>query len=222
MLRIAIDGPGGAGKSTIAKLVADKFGLDYVDTGAMYRAVALKTIRSSVNQADQDAVEAMLENTTIDFNGTSILLDGEDVSTYIRTQEVSMAASNVSKLGCVRELVSSLSRSMADTKDLVMDGRDIGTNVIKDAEVKIFLTASPEIRAKRRYDQLAQAGKEADYEIILEEIKERDYQDEHRELNPLKKADDAILLDTSEMTIDEVVSNISAIIEKTIGVGAVL
>lgn len=213
MLRVAIDGPGGAGKSTIAKLVADKYGLDYVDTGAMYRAVALNAIRNNIDQADETAISSMLENTVIDFNGTSILLNGEDVSDLIRTQEVSMAASNVSKLGPVRTLVSRLSGDMAKTKDLVMDGRDIGTNVITDAEVKIFLTASPEVRAKRRYDQLIEAGKEADYDTILEEIEQRDYQDTHRELNPLKQADDAVLLDTSYMTIEEVVSSISQIID---------
>ncbi|MBQ0004483.1 MAG: (d)CMP kinase [Clostridiales bacterium] len=213
MLRVAIDGPGGAGKSTIAKFVADKYGLDYVDTGAMYRAVALNAIRNNIDQADEPAISSMLENTVIDFNGTSILLNGEDVSGLIRTQEVSMAASNVSKLGPVRTLVSRLSGDMAKTKDLVMDGRDIGTNVITDAEVKIFLTASPEVRAKRRYDQLIEAGKEADYDTILEEIEQRDYQDTHRELNPLKQADDAVLLDTSYMTIEEVVSSISQIID---------
>lgn len=213
MFRIAIDGPGGAGKSTIAKLVADKYGLDYVDTGAMYRAIALKAIRSAVDEADELALAKMLETTEIDFNGTSILLDGEDVSGFIRTQEVSMAASNVSKVGCVRELVSSLSRSMAECKDLVMDGRDIGTNVIKDAELKIFLTATAEVRADRRYNQLIEAGKEADYDKILEEIEARDYQDTHRELNPLAQAEDAIYLDTSEMSIDEVVAYISEIID---------
>lgn len=216
MLRIAIDGPGGAGKSTIAKLVADKYGLDYVDTGAMYRAVALNAIRNDVDQADEAAITEMLKDTVIDFNGTSIILNGEDVSGFIRTQEVSMAASNVSKLGPVRTLVSNLSRSMAETKDLVMDGRDIGTNVITDAEVKVFLTASAEVRAKRRYDQLVEAGKEADYDTILEEIEARDYQDTHRELNPLKQADDAEYLDTSDMTIEEVVESISKIIDSKV------
>ncbi len=213
MFRIAIDGPGGAGKSTIAKLVADKYGLDYVDTGAMYRAIALKAIRSSVDQADEAGLAKMLETTEIDFNGTSILLDGEDISGLIRTQEVSMAASNVSKVGCVREVVSGLSRSMAESKDLVMDGRDIGTNVIKDAELKIFLTATAEERAKRRYYQLLESGKEADFDTILEEIEARDYQDTHRELNPLAQAEDAIYLDTSDMSIEKVVEYISKIIE---------
>lgn len=214
MLRVAIDGPGGAGKSTIAKLVADKYGLDYVDTGAMYRAIALKAIRSDVAQDDDAALAVMLSDTEIDFDGTRILLDGEDISSLIRTQEVSMAASNVSKVGCVREKVSGLCRTMAETKNLVMDGRDIGTNVIKDAEVKIFLTATAEVRAQRRYDQLVEAGKEADYDTILEEIEARDYQDTHRELNPLKQADDAVFLDTSFMTIEEVVEFISKIIDE--------
>lgn len=214
MLRIAIDGPGGAGKSTISKLVAKKFGIDYVDTGAMYRAIALKLSRAGVNPGNEALVEEIVQGTNLDFEGADILLDGEDVSSLIRTQEVSMMASNASKLACVRSLVSGLSMEMARTRDLVMDGRDIGTNVIRDAELKIFLTASPEVRAKRRYEELLEAKKDADYERILAEIQARDYQDMHRELNPLVQADDAILLDTSDMNIEEVVEAISEQVEK--------
>lgn len=214
MLRIAIDGPGGAGKSTISKLVAKKFGIDYVDTGAMYRAIALKLSRAGVNPGNEALVEEIVQGTNLDFEGANILLDGEDVSSLIRTQEVSMMASNASKLACVRSLVSGLSMEMARTRDLVMDGRDIGTNVIRDAELKIFLTASPEVRAKRRYEELLEAKKDADYERILAEIQARDYQDMHRELNPLVQADDAILLDTSDMNIEEVVEAISEQVEK--------
>ena len=203
MLRVAIDGPGGTGKSTIAKAIAANFGIEYIDTGAMYRAIALKSVRTGVAADDVPAVEEMLESTTIDFAGGVTLLDGEDVGGLIRTNEISMAASNISKLACVRAKVDEVSRHLAATKNVVMEGRDIGTVVIPDAEVKIFMTAAPEIRAQRRYDQLKAAGKEADYDQIFEEIKARDYQDSHRSLNPLKQAEDAVYLDTSDMTKEE-------------------
>lgn len=214
MLRVAIDGPGGAGKSTIAKLVAEMFHLDYVDTGAMYRAVALKVSRSGASEDDDAAIEEIVSHTKLDFDGSSILLDGEDVSSEIRTPEVSMWASKVSQKACVRELISKLSSDMANTRSLVMDGRDIGTNVIKDAEVKVFLTASSIVRAKRRYDQLVEAGKDADLDEIREQIEERDEQDITRELNPLTQAEDAVYLDTSDVTIDEVVEYIAELINK--------
>lgn len=217
MLRVAIDGPGGAGKSTIAKLIADMFSLDYVDTGAMYRAIALKVSRAGIDPEDEAAIEKLVESTALDFDGSRILLDGEDVSDYIRTPEVSMWASRVSQKACVRKLVSELSGHMAETRNLVMDGRDIGTNVIKDAEVKVFLSASSIVRAKRRYDQLIEAGKEADLEEIREQIEKRDEQDINRELNPLTQAEDAVYLDTSDMTIDEVVEFISELINKVEG-----
>lgn len=212
MLRVAIDGPGGAGKSTIAKLIADMFSLDYVDTGAMYRAIALKVSRAGLDADDEEALKQLTSSTKLDFDGSRILLDGEDVSDLIRTPEVSMLASKVSQRACVRKLVSDLSSHMAQTKSLVMDGRDIGTNVIKDAEVKVFLSASSIVRAKRRYDQLIQAGKEADLDSIREQIEERDEQDINRDLNPLTQAEDAVYLDTSDMTIDEVVEFISDLI----------
>ena len=212
MLRVAIDGPGGAGKSTIAKLIADMFSLDYVDTGAMYRAIALKVSRAGLDADDEEALKQLTSSTKLDFDGSRILLDGEDVSDLIRTPEVSMWASKVSQRACVRKLVIDLSSHMAQTKSLVMDGRDIGTNVIKDAEVKVFLSASSIVRAKRRYDQLIQAGKEADLDSIREQIEERDEQDINRDLNPLTQAEDAVYLDTSDMTIDEVVEFISDLI----------
>ncbi|MGN0673546.1 MAG: (d)CMP kinase [Anaerovoracaceae bacterium] len=212
MLRVAIDGPGGAGKSTIAKLIADMFSLDYVDTGAMYRAIALKVSRAGLDADDEEALKQLTSSTKLDFDGSRILLDGEDVSDLIRTPEVSMWASKVSQRACVRKLVSDLSSHMAQTKSLVMDGRDIGTNVIKDAEVKVFLSASSIVRAKRRYDQLIEAGKEADLDSIREQIEERDEQDINRDLNPLTQAEDAVYLDTSDMTIDEVVEFISDLI----------
>ena len=216
MLRVAIDGPSGTGKSTIAKATAARFGIEYIDTGAMYRALGLKARRTGVDEFDEDAVREMLACTSIDFMGGCTMLDGEDVSGLIRTNEISMSASNISKLAIVRAKVDEVSRYLAATKDVVMEGRDIGTTVIPDAEVKIFMTASPEIRAERRYRQLLDAGKEADYDTIYKEVQERDYQDSHREVSPLRQADDAVLLDTSELNIEEVVDAVAGIItEKT-------
>lgn len=208
MLRVAIDGPGGTGKSTIAKAAAERLGLEYIDTGAMYRSIALKSIRCGVDAEDEAAVVAMLAETVIDFNDNKVYLDGEDVSGLIRTNEISMAASTISKLGPVRAKVDEVSRRLASTKNVVMEGRDIGTAVIPDAEVKIFMTADPAVRAKRRYNQLIEQGKSADLDEIREEIEKRDYQDSHREINPLKQADDAVLMDTTNMTLEE---NIDAV-----------
>lgn len=216
MLRVAIDGPGGTGKSTIAKAVAERFGIEYIDTGAMYRALGLKSKRQGTDPADESAVRTMLDDTVIDFAGGRTMLDGEDVSGIIRTNEISMAASNISKLAIVRAKVDQVSRHLASTKDVVMEGRDIGATVIPDAEVKIFMTADPAVRAKRRYDQMIEAGKEADYGQIYRETMERDYQDTHREVSPLRQADDAILLDTSDMTLEENIDAVAQIItEKT-------
>ncbi|MBR0400464.1 MAG: (d)CMP kinase [Mogibacterium sp.] len=214
MIRVAIDGPGGTGKSTIAKAVAARFGLEYIDTGAMYRSIALKTIREGISPADESAIAEMLGTTTIDFDSGCVFLDGEDVGSLIRTNEVSMAASNVSRHACVRAKVDAVSKHLAATKSVVMEGRDIGTAVIPDAEVKIFMTAAPEIRAQRRYDQLIKAGKEADYDEIFREIQQRDYQDSHRELNPLRQADDAVYLDTSDLTIEQNIDAIADIINE--------
>lgn len=218
MLRVAIDGPGGTGKSTIAKAIAKKFGIEYIDTGAMYRAIALKALNSNISSNDEKAVQGMLENTEIDFVESIIYLDGKDVSGLIRTNEISMEASNISKLACVREKVNSLNKHLASTKNVIMEGRDIGTNVITDAEVKIFMTANPNVRAKRRYNQLLEQGKEANLDEILEDIAKRDYQDSHRELNPLKQAEDAVLLDTSDMSFDENIEAVADIINSKIGV----
>ena len=204
MIRIAVDGPGGAGKSTIAKLVAKELNIDYIDTGAMYRATGLKIIRTGIDMNNEEELVNMLADTEIDFSAGKTILDGEDISGFIRTEEVSKMASACSALGPVREKLVELQKKMAASKSVIMDGRDIGTNVIKDAELKIFLTASAEERAKRRYDELIAKGQEADYEKVLVDINARDYNDTHRKLNPLAKADDAIELDTTHMTIDEV------------------
>ena len=212
MLRGAIDGPGGTGKSSIAKAVAERLGLEYIDTGAMYRSIALKSLRKGVDAEDEPAVVKMLEETLIDFEDNKVYLDGEDVSGLIRTNEISMAASTISKLGPVRAKVDEVSKRLASTKNVVMEGRDIGTAVIPDAEVKIFMTADSDVRAERRYKQLLEQGKEADLEVIKSEIEKRDYQDSHREINPLKQADDAVFLDTSNMTKEEVIDTVCELI----------
>lgn len=210
MLRIAIDGPGGAGKSTIAKLVGDKLGLEYIDTGAMYRAVGLKLNRKGIKPDDLISISNVLEETTIDFVNGKIILDGDDVSDIIRTQEISKFASIYSQIPEVRSKLVDIQRRIAAGKSVIMDGRDIGTNVLTDAELKVFLTADSMVRARRRYEELRSKGVNANLDDIHEEIKDRDYQDMNRKLNPLVQAEDAIRLDTSDMTIDEVVNTIVA------------
>ena len=204
MIRIAIDGPGGAGKSTIAKQVARALDIDYIDTGAMYRAVGYKLIRDDVDMYDKDALLAMLDATDIDFSGGRTILDGEDISDRIRTQEISRKASECSALAPVRAKLVELQKKMGSTKSVIMDGRDIGTVVLKDAELKIYLTASAEERASRRHRELLLKGEDISYEKVLADMQERDYNDMHREITPLRKADDAIELDTTGMSIDEV------------------
>ena len=214
IFRIAIDGPSGAGKSTIAKAVAKALDIDYIDTGAMYRAIGYKMDRDGVPfDADDPALAAMLENTDIDFAGGDIILDGEVVNDVIRTPEISMLASQCSALAPVREKLVEIQRGMGMRKSVIMDGRDIGTNVLKDAEYKIFLTASAEERAQRRFKELQEKGETQTYEEVLEDVKQRDYNDMTRELNPLRKADDAIELDTTGMGIDEVVAAVLDIVK---------
>lgn len=204
LYQIAIDGPSGAGKSTIARLVAKGLDITYIDTGAMYRAVAYKCIETGTSAEDEGRVISLLENLTIDLDGDTVILDGEDVSPEIRNDKVSMAASKVSQIPKVREYLVLKQRKMASSKSVVADGRDIGTNVFKDAKYKFFLTASPEERARRRFEELESKGEDVEYQDILSAIKERDYQDSHRKLNPLTKAVDAIEIDTTNMNIEEV------------------
>ena len=212
ILRIAIDGPSGAGKSTIAKIVAEKMGIDYIDTGAMYRAIGLKMVSEGVSREDTEEAAAarqeVLDRTEIDFDSGVITLDGEDVSGKIRTPEISIAASDYSRFPEVRTKLVAIQREIGHRKSVVMDGRDIGTNVFTDAQYKFFLTATPEERARRRVKELLEKGEDVSYEATLEDIKKRDYNDTHRKLNPLAKADDAIEVDTTDMTIEEVVQTI--------------
>ena len=209
-INIAIDGPGAAGKSTIAKCLAKKLNYVHLDTGAMYRSTAYKALQNHISLEDEEAVCKMLENTKIQLaTDGSIFLDGEDVSDKIRTNEMSLAASLVSKLANVRRMLVERQQEMAKEKGFIMDGRDIGTVVLTDAEVKIYMTASPMARAKRRYDQnIAKNIPTGSIEEIAREIAERDLQDMTRENSPLKKADDAIEIDTSDMSIEEVTERI--------------
>lgn len=211
--RIAIDGPSGAGKSTIAKAVAAKLGIDYIDTGAMYRAVGYKMDREGVPFEEGDALTEMLSQTDIDFVQGDIILDGEVVNTLIRTPEVSMLASKCSALPSVRAKLVEIQRGMGSRKSVIMDGRDIGSNVLKDAEYKIFLTASAEERADRRFKELQEKGENQPYEDVLADIKQRDHNDMTRKLNPLVKAEDAIELDTTGMGIDDVIAAVIDIVQ---------
>ena len=207
LIRVAIDGPSGAGKSTIAKAVGKQLNLDYIDTGAMYRAVAYKMVSNNVSLSEKEKLEELLGDTEIDFSNGNIILDGEVINDKIRTPEISKMASDCSALVQVREKLVALQRKMGETKNVIMDGRDIGTNVLADAEYKFFMTASPEERAKRRYIELNEKGENVSFEQVLKDIKERDHNDSTRELNPLRKAEDALELDTTEMSIEEVINS---------------
>jgi CMP/dCMP kinase len=209
-INIAIDGPSAAGKSTIAKALAKKLNYIHLDTGAMYRSTALKAIQSNISFDDESSLVEMLKGTEITLTPDGkIFLDGNDVSTDIRKDEVSLAASSVSKNPLVRSELVKRQKQMAESKGFIMDGRDIGTVVLKDAEVKVFMTASAEARATRRYNQdIALGIPTSDIETIAKEIAQRDYQDTHRAASPLVKADDAVEIDTSDMEIQQVVDAI--------------
>ena len=215
---IAVDGPAGAGKSTIAKAVAKKKGIVYVDTGAMYRAMALFMIRSKVDPKNTELVVEKCKEADITLgyeDGVQVVyLNGENVNAFLRTEEVGNMASTISVIGEVRKNLVEKQKALAATTDCIMDGRDIGTCVLPGADLKIYLTASSLVRARRRYDELAAKGEACDLEKIKADIEERDYRDMHREISPLKQAEDAILVDTSDMTVDEVISKILELSEK--------
>lgn len=216
MISIAIDGPSGAGKSTIAKAVSKKLGFIYVDTGALYRSIGLYVLNQGKDTANRTEVSALLPEIQVKIrylDGTQhVYLNGEDVSDDIRKPPVSMAASNVSAHPEVREFLLNLQRQFAKESNVVMDGRDIGTVVLPQADIKIFLTASSEERARRRYNELIEKGEQVDFDKIHEEIKQRDYNDSHRAIAPLKQADDAILVDTTEYTLEESIEQLETVI----------
>ncbi len=209
---VAIDGPAGAGKSTIAKMVAKEKGFIYVDTGAMYRAMALYFLKKGIRPEESDKISAAVDgaDVTIEYvNGEQqVLLNGENVTPYLRTEEVGNMASVSSTNADVRRKLVELQQKLAATSNVVMDGRDIGTCVLPNADVKVYLTASSVVRANRRYKELIEKGQEADWDTIKKDIEERDYRDMNRDISPLRQAEDAILIDSSDMTIEENVQTI--------------
>lgn len=215
---VAIDGPAGAGKSTIAKIVAKEKSFIYVDTGAMYRAMALYFIKQGIGAAESEKISAAVDgaNVTIEYvNGEQqVLLNGENVTPYLRTEEVGNMASASSVNGDVRKKLVELQQKLAETASVVMDGRDIGTCVLPNANVKVYLTASVEVRAQRRYKELIEKGQEADFEKIKKDIEERDYRDMNRDISPLRQAEDAVLVDSSNLTIEESAGAILELIDK--------
>ena len=214
---VAIDGPAGAGKSTIAKMLSKEMGYIYVDTGAMYRAMAVYFSQNGIDPDNEEMINEAVKNVDIVIEykdgAQQVILNGVNVTSLLRTEETGKMASKTSKYAAVRSKLVELQRNLAKSTDVLMDGRDIGTTVLPDAFVKIYLTASTEARAKRRYDELVEKGEKCDYEEIKKEIESRDYQDMHREISPLRKADDAVLVDTSDMGIEEVINTIKKIIE---------
>ena len=217
-MNIAIDGPSGAGKSTIAKELAKKLRITYLDTGAMYRSVALMSIRLGVDVSDEKGVEAFLPTVDLDIkyiDGVQhVYLDGEDVSEAIREHKISKAASDISRIPAVRLFLVQMQRALAKKYDCVLDGRDITSYVLPNAEYKFYITAAPEVRAKRRYAELKAKGQIVDFDTLLADIKERDYNDSHRDFAPLTRTPDSVYIDTSDMTIEEVLNTVLSYIKE--------
>ena len=209
--QVALDGPAGSGKSSISKIVSEKLGFTHIDTGAMYRAVTFEALNRKIELGNEEEY-TFLDEIEVVFVGNKTLLNGNDVSVEIRSLEVTRNVSLVSSLKCVRDKMVYFQRLSAQQGLVLMDGRDIGTTVLPDAHVKIFLTASPEERAKRRLKELQQSGINESYEVVLNDIKTRDYKDSNREISPLRKASDAILVDTTTMSIEEVCNTIVSIV----------
>lgn len=219
MINVAIDGPAGAGKSTVAKAAAKELGYIYVDTGALYRTIALNAVRHGILN-DTEKIETMLSDTKVELKYAdgvqSVYLNGEDVSGLIRTPEISMGASVVSAIPKVRAFLLDLQRDIAKKNNVIMDGRDIATVVLPNADVKIFLFASPECRAKRRYDELIEKGESVTFDEVIDDVNKRDYQDSHREIAPLKPSEDSVMADTSELDLNGSVQLVVDIIKEKI------
>ena len=217
-MNIAIDGPSGAGKSTIAKELAKRLNITYLDTGAMYRTVALKSLLIGVDVTDVKGVEEMLPSVDLDIkyiDGVQhVYLDGKDVSKEIREHRMSKAASDISRIPAVRLKLVEMQRALAAKYDCVLDGRDITSYVLPNADYKFFITASPEVRAKRRFDELAAKGETIEFSVLLEDIKKRDYNDSHRDFAPLTRTEDSVYIDTSDMTIEEVLTKVLSYIKR--------
>ncbi len=211
---IAIDGPSGAGKSTIAKAVAKELNIDYIDTGAMYRAVGYKMLMEGIPMVEDQVLQEMLDRTDIDFCDGNTILDGKIVNDVIRTNEISKQASDCSAFAIVRKKLVQLQQKMGNSKSVIMDGRDIGTVVLKDAPFKFYLTAKEEERGNRRYKELVEKGQDVTFEGVLSDIKQRDYNDTHRAVTPLRQAEDAVLIDSSDMSIEQVVKFICDTVTK--------
>lgn len=220
MINIAIDGPAGAGKSTIARMLAADLGYLYVDTGALYRAIGVNAMRRGADTKNAEQVAETLHSADVSMRFVDgeqrVFLGEEDVSLAIRTPEASMAASNVSAIPAVRDFLLDLQRSIAAQNNCIMDGRDIGTVILPDAQIKIFLTAAVEVRAKRRYDELLGKGMQAEYADVLAEMIQRDEQDMNRAIAPLKQAEDAVLVDTSELDLEQSIDAIKRIVEEKV------
>ena len=208
-ISIAIDGPAGAGKSTIAKKIANKLGIIYINTGLMYRAITFKALEKNIAPEDVEGLIKLIDNIEMYFENNNIFINGEDLTSKLTTQEINKSVASYAAIPEVRERLVELQRNLSNKFDVIMDGRDIGTVVLKNAAFKFYLTASPEERANRRYRELTAKGIEASYEEILKDIIDRDYKDMHREVNPLRKAEDAIEIDSTSLSIDEVVDLIS-------------
>lgn len=219
-ISVAIDGPGGAGKSTVAKRLAAELGYHYVDTGAIYRTVGYHMQLMGIGPKDRDGIARCIDDVNIDIRWEDgvqrMILNGQDVTDAIRTPEMSMMASGVSAQPCVRAYLLSMQRDLAKTQNVIMDGRDIGTVVLPNATVKIYLTASAEVRAERRWLELKQKGQDVSYETVLKELIARDEQDMNREIAPLRCAEDAIVVDASALNVDEVVEEIRQIIQRSV------
>ena len=216
-ISIALDGPSGSGKSTVAKFLSKKMNILYLDTGAMYRACAVKALKMGIDTLDEEKVKTFIGDIDIEIkyaDGTQkTFLDGEDVSEKIREPQVSMAASNISSLKCVRLKMVEMQREIAEKMSCVLDGRDIGSYVLPNAKYKFYITASVDVRAKRRYDELKAKGHDVNFNELQKEIEQRDYNDSHRDFAPLTRAEDAILIDTSDMSIEEVVNKVYSFIK---------